>query len=117
VLDAFCDAFNARDLDRLTALLLDTSTVEIVGLVTEYGPDAARDPDTGSFPGMTHGNLSADNPREGVEPHLRQVPFIGASSGGPRLPRPVRTRRGTGATILDGIGKILRGFSHRRHAE
>ena len=40
VLDAFCDAFNARDLDRLTALLLDTATVEIVGLVTEYGPEA-----------------------------------------------------------------------------
>jgi RNA polymerase sigma-70 factor, ECF subfamily len=50
-LDAFCDAFNARDLERLTALLLDSATVEIVGLVTEYGPDAPRDPRTGSFAG------------------------------------------------------------------
>lgn len=52
VLDAFCDAFNARDLERLTALLLDTATVEIVGVVTEYGPEAASHPETGSFAGM-----------------------------------------------------------------
>ncbi|HYM80769.1 MAG TPA: RNA polymerase sigma factor [Candidatus Limnocylindria bacterium] len=71
VIDAFCDAFNARDLDRLTALLLDTATVEIVGLVTEYGPDAARDPETGSLHGMMFGDLSSDDPRGGVEPHLR----------------------------------------------
>jgi RNA polymerase sigma-70 factor (ECF subfamily) len=42
VLDAFCDAFNARDLDRVTALLLDTTTVELPGLKVEYGRDAAR---------------------------------------------------------------------------
>jgi RNA polymerase sigma-70 factor (ECF subfamily) len=42
VLDAFCDAFNAGDLDRLTALLLDTSSVEVVGATTQYGPEAAR---------------------------------------------------------------------------
>ena len=42
VLDAFCEAFNARDLDRLTALLLDNVTVEVVGVTTEYGPEAAR---------------------------------------------------------------------------
>jgi RNA polymerase sigma-70 factor (ECF subfamily) len=52
VLDAFCDAFNARDLERLTALLLDTSVVEVVGAATEYGPDAASDPETGSFVGF-----------------------------------------------------------------
>jgi RNA polymerase sigma-70 factor, ECF subfamily len=52
VLDAFCDAFNGRDLERLTALLLDTAEVELVGVVTEYGPDAARDPQTGSFVGF-----------------------------------------------------------------
>lgn len=51
-LDAFCDAFNARDVDRLTALLLDTSIVEIVGVVTEYGPEQARDPHAGSIAGM-----------------------------------------------------------------
>ncbi|MFT3769143.1 MAG: RNA polymerase sigma factor [Minicystis sp.] len=42
VLDAFCAAFNAGDLDRLTALLLDTSAVEVVGATTQYGPEAAR---------------------------------------------------------------------------
>jgi RNA polymerase sigma-70 factor (ECF subfamily) len=42
VLDAFCAAFNAGDLDRLTALLLDTAEVEVVGATTQYGPEAAR---------------------------------------------------------------------------
>jgi RNA polymerase sigma-70 factor (ECF subfamily) len=42
VLDAFCNAFNAGDLDRLTALLLDTTSVEVVGATTQYGPEAAR---------------------------------------------------------------------------
>src|SRR5436190_10611005 len=42
VLDAFCTAFNAGDLDRLTALLLDTAVVEVVGATTQYGPEAAR---------------------------------------------------------------------------
>jgi len=46
VLDAFCQAFNARDLDRLTGLLLDTANLEIVGINTEYGPEAAK---KGSF--------------------------------------------------------------------
>ena len=41
-LDAFCAAFNAGDIDRLTALLLDTSSVEVVGATTQYGPEAAR---------------------------------------------------------------------------
>jgi RNA polymerase sigma-70 factor (ECF subfamily) len=42
VLDAFREAFNAGDLDRLTALLLDSSVVEVVGATTQYGPEAAR---------------------------------------------------------------------------
>jgi RNA polymerase sigma-70 factor (ECF subfamily) len=41
-LDAFCAAFNAGDLDLLTALLLDTASVEVVGATTQYGPEAAR---------------------------------------------------------------------------
>jgi RNA polymerase sigma-70 factor (ECF subfamily) len=52
VLDAFCAAFNARDLARMTSLLLDGAHVEIVGVVTEYGGDAAADPYSGSFAGM-----------------------------------------------------------------
>jgi RNA polymerase sigma-70 factor (ECF subfamily) len=42
VLDAFCAAFNAGDIDALTALLLDTSAVEVVGATTQYGPEAAK---------------------------------------------------------------------------
>ncbi len=38
----FCAAFNARDLDRLTALLLDQATVEVVGASTIYGATSAR---------------------------------------------------------------------------
>lgn len=41
VLDAFCAAFNARDLPRLTSLLLDAAAVEVVGATTGYGLDAA----------------------------------------------------------------------------
>lgn len=80
VLNAFCDAFNARDLERMTALLLDNATVDIVGLVTEYGPEAARDADTGSFHGMMFGDLSGDDPRGGVEHDLR----AGVLSSAPR---------------------------------
>ena len=55
VVDAFCDAFNARDLDRLVALLLDTATAEVVGIATEYGPAKMRQSDTGS---LYHGLFS-----------------------------------------------------------
>lgn len=41
-LDAFCAAFNAGDIERLTALLLDTAVVQVVGATTQYGPEAAR---------------------------------------------------------------------------
>src|SRR5436190_1753183 len=53
VLDAFCAAFNARDLDRLTALLLDHAAVEVVGASTIYGADHAR---TTVLPGMLFGS-------------------------------------------------------------
>lgn len=52
-LDAFCAAFNARDLDRLTALLLDTVTVDVVGMTTAQGPDGAR---REILPGMLFGS-------------------------------------------------------------
>ncbi|WP_163995890.1 sigma-70 family RNA polymerase sigma factor [Pyxidicoccus caerfyrddinensis] len=42
VLDAFCDAFNARDLERLTALLLDTATLEYPGFKVEHGAEVIR---------------------------------------------------------------------------
>jgi len=69
VLDAFCQAFNARDLDRLTGLLLDTASLEIVGINTEYGPEAAR---KGSFWGALQPLTWNDQLNCGIEPHLLQ---------------------------------------------
>ncbi len=43
VLDAFCDAFNARDLDRLTSLLLEDAVVEFPGVAVMYGAAAAKE--------------------------------------------------------------------------
>lgn len=40
-LAAFCEAFRAGDLARLTALLLDHAVVEVVGATTVRGPDEA----------------------------------------------------------------------------
>lgn len=42
VLDAFCAAFNRRDIDGLTALLLDNVALEFPGLHTDFGHEAAR---------------------------------------------------------------------------
>jgi RNA polymerase sigma-70 factor (ECF subfamily) len=69
VLNAFCDAFNARDLDRLTGLLLDTASAEIVGINTEYGPEAAK---KGSFWGALQPLTWNDQLNCGIEPHLLQ---------------------------------------------
>jgi RNA polymerase sigma-70 factor (ECF subfamily) len=41
--DAFCAAFNAHDVERLAALLLDTATVEVVGATASYAADETRD--------------------------------------------------------------------------
>jgi RNA polymerase sigma-70 factor (ECF subfamily) len=49
VLDAFCEAFNARDIDRLVALLLDTATADMAGVAIEYGPEKMKRSDTGSL--------------------------------------------------------------------
>ncbi len=42
VLDAFCRAFNAGDIDSLAALLLENASVEVVGATTQYGREAAK---------------------------------------------------------------------------
>lgn len=90
VLDAVCDAFNARDLERLTALLLDGATVEIVGVVTEYGPEAPKDAYTGSFAG-TLSPITFDE-RGGVPPELL-TGYLGT------IPR-CEVRRHRGAPLL-----------------
>jgi RNA polymerase sigma-70 factor, ECF subfamily len=66
VLDAFVDAFNARDLGRLTALLLDTVVLEFPGLHTSYGVEAAA---KGPLAGVLHGNPASD--RSGIAPQFR----------------------------------------------
>jgi RNA polymerase sigma-70 factor (ECF subfamily) len=80
VLDAFCAAFNAGDLDRLTSLLLDTTEIEVVRVHTEYGPVAAR---RGVFQGMLFGTRRLADPArlDGLDPAcfrnvLPQVPRV-----------------------------------------
>ncbi|HWL89142.1 MAG TPA: sigma factor-like helix-turn-helix DNA-binding protein, partial [Polyangiaceae bacterium] len=69
VLDAFCDAFNARDLDKLMSLLLDTASIEVVGVTTEYGAEAAR---KRVLPGMLFGSQRLADPEwKGIDPRLR----------------------------------------------
>jgi RNA polymerase sigma-70 factor, ECF subfamily len=76
VLDAFVEAFNARDLERLTALLLADVTLEFPSLHVEYGVEAAR---RGSLAGVLHGDPASD--RGGIAPPFRQ----GVLSEPPRL--------------------------------
>ncbi|MET0388100.1 MAG: RNA polymerase sigma factor [Polyangiales bacterium] len=70
LLDAFCDAFNARDLARVTALLLDNAVIDVMGAATEYGPDAGLDPDTGSLVGFL--SPIAGDQRGGVDARYLQ---------------------------------------------
>lgn len=79
VIDDFCAAFAARDLPRLTSLLLDTATVDVVGVSTFYGPDAAK----AVFFGMLFGaeRMSGKDPRGGMEAQHRH----GVHPTSPRL--------------------------------
>lgn len=89
VLDAFCAAFNAQDVDRLLALLLDTASVEVVGASESQGPGNARnmmlegmlfgsrrmaagDASTGLEPQFIRGIL-ADSPRAEVREHRGEL--------------------------------------------
>lgn len=46
LLDAWCEAFNARDLDKLAGLMLEDASALVVGMVQEYGRDQIKN---GSF--------------------------------------------------------------------
>ena len=87
VLDAFCAAFNAQDLDRLIALLLDTASVEVVGASEEHGPTDARN---GMLYGMLFGSqrLAAGDPSTGIDSRWVQ----GALPASPRCE--LRAHRG-----------------------
>jgi len=80
-LDEFCAAFNARDLDRLTALLLDHATVEVVGASTFYGATSARGTVlTGMLFGSQRMAAPADGGRgDGMDPRFAQgaLPLCG----------------------------------------
>jgi len=83
VLDEFCAAFNARDLDRLTALLLDGVAMEFPGLAVEYGVETAR---KGSLAGILFGDPCGE--RAFIAPEHR----AGLLSKPPRLE--LRVHRG-----------------------
>jgi len=57
VLDDFCAAFDAGDLERLTALLLDDAIVAMPGILIERGAAAAR---AGTFRGTLEGCAEND---------------------------------------------------------
>jgi RNA polymerase sigma-70 factor (ECF subfamily) len=85
VLDAFCAAFNAGDVDRLAGLLMSDSIAEIVGINTEYGPEASR---KGSFWGSMQPLFWSDQYNCGI-----QEKFLdGYRQGRPRAE--LRTHRG-----------------------
>jgi RNA polymerase sigma-70 factor (ECF subfamily) len=91
VLDAFCAAFNAQDLAGLTALLLDTASVDVVGTHTDYGPQAAGE---NALFGMLFGAERMAVAGGGLEPRFVQGVL-------PRSPRcEVRVHRGEPILLL-----------------
>lgn len=84
LVDAFCAAFNAHDVDAVTALLLESASVEIVGASRSEGADASR---ARMFWGMMFGSEWLARGR-GVLPAL----VAGALPIPPR--REVRVHRG-----------------------
>jgi RNA polymerase sigma-70 factor (ECF subfamily) len=58
VIDAFVDAFNAHDVDRVAALLLDSAVVDVVGATSSFGADANR---TRMLDGMMFGSKRLAN--------------------------------------------------------
>ena len=108
VLDAFSAAFNAGDLDRVTALLLDTAAVEVVGATTQYGPEAARR--TVLF-GMLFGSkrMATADENGGMEPRFMQGVL-------PEAPR-VEVRMHRGEWVLSLVRAPGRRGGPRHHAD
>jgi len=110
LVSAFCERFNARDIDGLVALLLDTATIDIVGVHTETGVDAAR---TGSLVGMLYGSrrMSGEDPRGGMDAQYRH----GVLSTPARME--VRVHRGETLVVhwyAHAQGDAVRAFSRFR---
>jgi len=104
-LDAFCTAFNAGDLDRVAALLLDGATVEVVGASVVQGREKAR---TTVLPGMLLGSArmasAEDGGRgDGIDPRFAQGV----------LPRPARVE----LRHVHGEPLLLSWYQHRDGTE
>lgn len=78
VLDAFCEAFNAGDLEGLTSLLLETVMVEYPGLRVEQGRRAVVEGSlTGTLVGCPDGSAAHDvQPRCEVRAHRGEPIFV-----------------------------------------
>jgi RNA polymerase sigma-70 factor, ECF subfamily len=78
VLDRFCEAFNARDLDRLTELLLDNATLEYPGFKIESGAKAIRNESLqGTLFGCPEGGFEIVNlPRCEIRAHRGESFFL-----------------------------------------
>src|SRR5204863_7682209 len=103
VLDAFCQAFNARDLNGLTALLLDSVVSEFPGLSIEYGAETAR---RGSLSGVLFGDPASERSPIGLR--YRQ----GRQSRPPRIE--LRVHRGEPLLLgwfLHDEGEAVRAIS------
>lgn len=106
VLDAFVNAFNAHDLERLISLLVEDATLQVVGATDEYGKDAVR---AGPLQGMVFGTRRVVDPasREflDLEAHDRMLP------DSPRAE--LRLHRGEPLVVLwyhHTDGEFVRGF-------
>lgn len=100
-LDAFCAAFNAGDLDRVAALLLDRAVVEVVGASVIHGAEKAR---STVLPGMLLGSARMAAPEEGgqgtgIDPRFSQGV----------LPRPARLE----LRIAHGEPLLFSWYQHR----
>ena len=103
--DAFCAAFNAGDLDRVAALLLDGALVDVVGASLVVGREKAR---TTVLPGMLLGSARMASPEDGgrgggIDPRLAQGV----------LPRPARVE----VRWAHGEPLLLSWYQHRDGVE
>ena len=100
-LDAFCAAFNAGDLDRVAALLLDGAAVEVVNASLVHGREKAR---TTVLPGMLLGSARMASPEDGGRGDGIDPRFIQGV-----LPRPARLE----VRQVHGEPLLLSWYQHR----
>ena len=104
-LDAFCAAFNAGDLDRVAALLLDGAAVEVVNASLVHGREKAR---TTVLPGMLLGSARMASPEDGGRGDGIDPRFIQGV-----LPQPARLE----VRQVHGEPLLLSWYQHRDGSE